>query len=323
MSGREFIALGTGSQVPTRERNHNAYMLRWDGESVLFDPGEGAQRQLTLANIAASSIHHICITHFHGDHCLGLPGILQRLSVDRCDHPVHLYYPESGQIYVDRLKGAAIYQSSLDLQLHPVCNSGNAAVELFDSGAWTLKSLPLEHSVPTIGYRFEENSGLRFLREKLELLGVGGPMVGELRRAGAVLAGGRMVRLEDVTSVRPGCVLAFIMDTRFCAGALALAENADLAVIEATYTTEQQDLADMYLHSSATDAARTAKLAAARKLALTHFSQRYIDTERHLKEAGGIFPNVIALHDLDRIDIPRSASHDSPISKQDHQPETI
>ena len=137
MSSRELIALGTSSQVPTRERSQNAYLLRWDGEGILFDPGEGSQRQLTLAGIAANSIHHICITHFHGDHCLGLAGIVQRLSLDRCEHRVHLFYPESGQTYVDRLCSATIYQSQVELILHRIPISGGM-VELNRTGKYVL-----------------------------------------------------------------------------------------------------------------------------------------------------------------------------------------
>src|SRR5687768_3103478 len=97
MTSRRFIALGTASQVPTRERNHNGYFLRWDAEGFLFDPGEGTQRQMTFADVSASSITKILITHFHGDHCLGLPGVLQRLSLDRIQHKVQLFYPSYGK----------------------------------------------------------------------------------------------------------------------------------------------------------------------------------------------------------------------------------
>ena len=87
VSVRELVVLGTASQVPTRARSHNAYLLRWDGEGILFDPGEGAQRQLTLAGIAAADITRICVTHFHGDHALGLPGVVQRLSLEEVSEP--------------------------------------------------------------------------------------------------------------------------------------------------------------------------------------------------------------------------------------------
>jgi ribonuclease Z len=304
MSGRQLVALGTSSQVPTKERSHNAYMLRWDGEGFLFDPGEGVQRQLALAGISANSIHHICITHFHGDHCLGLAGIVQRLSLDRCGHPVHLFYPESGQVYVDRLCSAAIYYPQVELISHPVGLSGEM-LELFRGEGFVLMSHELDHSVPTIGFRVEEPPGIRFIPEKLDQAGVHGPLVGELQRTGSVQIGGRTVRLDEMTAPRSGNTFAFVMDTRPCPGAIALARDVDLLVMEATYTSEHQDIANYYLHSTAADAARTALNAGARRLALAHFSQRYPDTRQHLADARNIFAEVVALDDLDRIDILR------------------
>ncbi len=304
MSSCELIALGTSSQVPTRERSHNAYLLRWDGKGFLFDPGEGAQRQLTLAGISANSICRICITHFHGDHCLGLAGIVQRLSLDQCEHPVHLYYPQSGQIYIDRLCSAAIYQPQLELVLHPIGPS-NEMLELHREDEYILMSHPLDHTVPTVGFRVEEPAGLRFLPEKLDETGVQGPMVGELQRNGLIQSRGRVVRLEEVTAPRPGRVFAFVMDTRPCPGAVALAKNADLLLMEATYTSEHQDLASYYYHSTAADAARTAWEAGAKRLAIAHFSQRYPDSGQHVLDARAIFQDVTPLNDLDRVDIPR------------------
>jgi ribonuclease Z len=304
MSNRELIALGTGSQVPTRERNHNAYLLRWNGDGFLFDPGEGTQRQLTLAGIPSSSIRTICITHFHGDHCLGLAGIVQRLSLDRCQHPIHLYYPESGQTYIDRLCMAAIFQSQVELVSHPI-PAALGMLELHRTGEYALMAQALDHGIPTIGFRVEEPPGLRFVPEKLNQSGVIGPMIGELQRKGSIKIGNRRVRLEDVTIPRAGIVFALVMDTRPCAGAVALAKDADLLVMESTYTSEHEELAKLYFHSTAGDAARTAQSAGARLLALTHFSQRYPDAEQHLADAREIFPNVIALNDLDRITLSR------------------
>ncbi len=305
MSSRELIALGTSSQVPTRERSHNAYLLRWDGKGFLFDPGEGAQRQLTLAGIASSSIHYICITHFHGDHCLGLAGIVQRLSLDRCDHPVNIFFPEEGQPYIERLCSAAIGQLKLDLILNPIVQKPGSMMDIMQTEEYSLKAHSLEHSVPTIGFRLEESAGLRFLPGKLDQAGIQGPMVGEIQRKGFILAGNRIVRLEEVTTPRPGSVFAFIMDTRPCPGAVALANGADLFVMEATYISEHQELADSYGHSTALDAAKIALAAGAQRMAITHFSQRYPDAKQHMKDVQGTFSNVIALNDFDCIPIPR------------------
>jgi ribonuclease Z len=280
----------------------------------LLDPGEGAQRQLTLANIPANTIHHICITHFHGDHCLGLAGILQRLSLDRCDHPVHIYYPESGQVYIERLCGAAIFKSEIELVYHPAGQLSDAMLPLYGTSEYTLMSCPLDHSVPTVGYRLEEPANLRFLPDKLEQMGIRGPLVGELQRTGWIRNQGRIVRLEEVTVPRRGSIFAFVMDTRPCQGAIALAKDADLLVTEATFTSEHQDLASFYFHSTAADAAKTALNAGANRLALGHFSQRYLDTHQHLIDAQAIFPNVVALSDLDRIEIPRRTQASDRVS---------
>jgi ribonuclease Z len=305
MSTREFIALGTSSQVPTRERSHNSYLLRWEGKGFLFDPGEGTQRQLILAGIAPGAIHFICITHFHGDHCLGLPGVLQRLSLDRCEHPVRIYYPESGQPYLERLCKSAISESNVDLILNPVTVLPDEMVTLDQSGRLTLKAHLLEHSVPTIGFRLEETGGRQLIRERLELAGVQGPDISELQRKGSIKIGGRPVKLEEVSIYRPGSVFAFVMDTGPCPGAVALARDADLLVMESTYTSECQDLARLYKHSTALDAANAAISAGVHHLALTHFSQRYPDSIRHLLEAKGVLDSVSTLNDLDRIVIPR------------------
>ena len=305
MSTRELIALGTSSQVPTRERSQNAYMLRWNGEGFLFDPGEGVQRQLTLAGISASSIHNICITHFHGDHCLGLAGIVQRLSLECCGHPIHVYFPESGDIYCDHLIHAAVYQRQVELIMHPISLASKGEIELKRTEQYTLKSHPLEHTVQTVGFRLEESPGIRFIPERLDRTGVHGSMVGELARKGWIKAGDRVVRLEEVTRVRDGNIFAFIMDTRPCLGAVLLAKDADLVVMEATYTSQHADLAGRYYHSTAADAAGTANRAGAHRLALTHFSQRYSNSMQHLEDAGKIFKEVITLDDLDRVDVPR------------------
>ena len=106
MSNRELVVLGTSSQAPTRYRNHNGYLLRWDTEGLLFDPGEGTQRQMLLAGVASRAITRIFITHFHGDHSLGLPGVLQRLNLDACPHPVRVYYPAEDERFYERLRDA-------------------------------------------------------------------------------------------------------------------------------------------------------------------------------------------------------------------------
>src|SRR5262249_35134244 len=117
---RDVTFLGTASQVPTRTRNQTALFLAWDGLGILFDAGEGTQRQMTHAGVRAAQLTHIVLTHFHGDHCLGLAGVLQRLSLDRVPHPVEVVYPAGGQAYFERLRHASAYHEAATLVPRPV-----------------------------------------------------------------------------------------------------------------------------------------------------------------------------------------------------------
>ena len=304
MSTREVIFLGTASQVPTRARNHNALFLLWDEYGILFDPGEGTQRQMTLAGLSASQITHIAVTHFHGDHCLGLAGIVQRLSLDRVPHRVEVAYPASGQVYFERLRHASIFYDAADIVPRPVAVGPGEEVEVCRAGAARLLARALEHGVDCQGYRLQEDDGRRMLPERLEAAGVRGPAVGELMRKGRLEVGGREVRLEEVSEPRPGQAVAVVMDTRPCAGAQDLARGADLLVCESTYLEAEAQEAHDHFHMTAAGAARLAVEAGARRLALTHFSQRYDDSDAFRREAAALHPDVHAADDLVRVTVP-------------------
>jgi len=301
MSVRELIVLGTASQAPTRYRNQNGYLLRWDGEGLLFDPGEGTQRQMLLAGVAMSSVTRLCVTHFHGDHCLGVPGVIQRLSLDDAQHRVHAYFPASGQQYFSRLHHACIFHDRADIYAQPVAVDGPIAAGDFG----VLEARRLEHSADAIGYRLIEPDGRRFVPELLKRFGLDGPAVGELHAAGSIDWGGRTVDLSEVSEARPGQRFAFVMDTRLCDGVYALADGVDLLVIEATFLSRDSDLAARYGHLTARQAARVAAECGVRRLVLTHFSQRYPDTREHRDEAAEVFDgDLVIAEDLARIRVP-------------------
>ncbi|MDF9278193.1 ribonuclease Z [Arthrobacter sp. EH-1B-1] len=295
---RELVILGTASQVPTRTRNHNGYLLRWDGEGLLFDPGEGTQRQMTYAGVSASSVTRICLTHLHGDHCFGLPGVLSRMVLDGVTHPVHLHYPASGEEAVRALVSLAT--PGLDLRLSPHGSAGAVADGL--------EVQPLRHRIEAYGYRLSEPASRSLVPERLIAAGITGPDVGRLQREGRI----RDTSLEDVSVPRPGQTFAFVMDTAECEGAEALAENADLLVAESTFSDDDAGLAAEYLHLTAGQAGALAGNAHARTLVLTHFSSRYPDVGVLKDQASaavvGANANstlVIAANDLDRIPLPK------------------
>jgi ribonuclease Z len=300
MSARELIALGTASQVPTRYRNHNGYLLRWDDEGFLFDPGEGTQRQMIYASVTTAAITRICITHFHGDHCLGLAGISQRISLDRVPHVVHIYYPASGQVFYERLRQASIFHDVALVEPHPISTPG----QILATDKFTLSALPLEHGVEAWGYRLQERDSRTMLPERLAAAGIRGPAVGKLLREGQLQVGDRTVALDEVSVLRRGQSVAFVMDTRRCDNAVELARNVDLLICESTYLDIDADKAHEHGHLTAAQAATIARTAGARKLVLTHFSQRYTSTEPFAAEAAAIFPEVVAASDGDTIAVP-------------------
>ena len=273
--------LGTAAQVPTRERAHNAILLLWDEVGILFDPGEGTQRQMTIAGIPVSRIDQVCLTHFHGDHCLGLPGIVQRMALDRREAPVGVTYPASGEKYYQRLRHASVFDDQAVTVPAPIESSGPVA----EVGELTVTAEPLDHRVETFGYRLQEPDGWRMLPERLTALGVPGPEVGRLQQGEAIEVRGRWIDPDEVRVPRSGQSVAVVLDTRPCQGAIDLAREVDLLVCEATFLEFEVELAQLSGHMTARQAGELAAEAGARRLVLTHFSQRYKETDRFLAEA--------------------------------------
>jgi len=306
VSTRDLIVLGSASAVPTRTRNHNGYLLRWDGQGLLFDPGEGTQRQMSFAGLAATDITWLCVTHFHGDHCLGVPGIVQRIARDRVPHPVHAVYPAGGAVYWDRLRHATIFHDTADVREQPV--SGELAVLDTGSLPFGLVARRLSHPVEAYGYRLVEPDGVTMLPERLAEHGIAGPLVGRLQREGSVVApDGATVGLAECSEPRPGQKAAFVMDTRLCPAVFELADKADLLVIESTFLDADAALAAEYGHLTAGQAGRVAAEAGVRTLVLTHISERYqtADEPEFVRQAAAVFDGEIVLaHDLDRIGLP-------------------
>ncbi len=302
MSARELIVLGTSSQVPTRYRNHNGYLLRWDEEGLLFDPGEGSQRQMIYAEVTVTQVTKILISHFHGDHCLGLAGLSQRISLDRVPHEIEVHYPASGQLFFERLRHASIYHDVGKVAAKPIRGEG----VIHKSKKLEISARRLDHAVETYGYRLREHDGRTMLPEKLAAAGVVGPQIKELIKNGSFVVDGKTVLLDDVSLFKAGQTFAFVMDTRICDNAVALAEGADLLVCESTYLSSESREAHDHGHMTAREAGIVARDAGVRKLVLTHFSQRYGSTKPFVEEARSVFDGeVVAVRDGDRVAVPK------------------
>ncbi len=292
--------LGTGSQRPTRHRNHNGYALRWDANLVLFDPGEGFQRQCTIAGLAIARADAVCLTHFHGDHCLGVPGVMMTRASSDASRPLDFWFPADGAAYYDRLLSCTASEVEDPFLAHPI-DAGGVVGSI---GPLRLSAQPLRHRVTAFGYRLQEPDGRSFDVDELAARGISGADVGRLERDGEFRTPGGTVTLDQVSVERPGQSMALVMDTALCDNIVELARGVDLLVIESTFLDQDADLAEKYLHLTAAQAGRVAAEAGARRVVLTHFSQRYDDAAEFVAEASAHHPDVHGASDFDVVPVP-------------------
>lgn len=302
MTVRDLTILGCSSQQPTRKRNHGAYLLRWNEEGFLFDPGEGTQRQFIFADIAPPVVTTILISHFHGDHSLGLGSMLMRLNLDKVAHPIHCYYPASGQVYFDRLRFGTIYRENITVIEHPINSPG----VVFHDEKFTIEAAFLQHGVDTLAYRITEKSERKFDKERVKAAGLQGPLMQQILQNGEVVVGGKRITIDEISTIRKGDVFAYVVDTLPCKSAVEIARGATMLLCESTYLEEDKALAKKHNHLTAKQAATIAKEAGAKELILTHFSARYLDTKSFEQEAKEIFPNVSAAEDLRQFPFPKT-----------------
>ncbi|MEB3253754.1 MAG: ribonuclease Z [Synechococcus sp.] len=302
--------LGTSSGVPTRARNVSAVALRLPqrSEMWLFDCGEGTQHQFMRSDLRLSQLRRVFVTHMHGDHVFGLPGLLASLGLaGSSSDGVDLYGPDPLEAF---LKGALSTSSTrigYPLQVHRVRQSAEQGTVLFEDDDLLVRCTPLTHRVPAYAYRVEQKPlAGRFDIEKARALNIPpGPVYAQLKR-------GETVTLEDGRTIdgttlcgpeRQGVSVVYCTDTVFSEAAVELARGADLLIHESTFAHAEAEMAYQKQHSTSTMAAQTAAEAGVGQLALTHLSPRYVPGNSVtpndlLKEAQAIFPNTVLAKDF-------------------------
>jgi len=301
MSVRDLVILGCSAQQPTRFRNHGAYLLRWNQEGFLFDPGEGTQRQFIYANVSPTSVTRIFISHFHGDHCLGLGSMFMRFNLDHIKHPIHCYYPKRGKPYFDRLRFGSIYFDRIEIIEHPVSSPGI----VHQDEKFVIEADFLDHGVDTLGWRITESDSIKFDPVALQQRGIRGRKVKELQQKGELIVSHQRVLLSDCSWVRKGDTFCYIADTRLCSSATQLVRGAKLLLCESTYLEVHRDFARRYGHLTAKQAATLAKEGGIHQLVLTHFSARYRDLTPFKQEAEEIFSPTQVAEDLKKVPFSR------------------
>ncbi len=296
----EITFLGTSSMVPTKERNHSALLLTYEGENILIDCGEGTQRQFRIAGISPTKVTRLLITHWHGDHVLGIPGLIQTLGANEYSGVLEVYGPRGTPVFVERMLRAFVLQEKVEVRVHEIVEDG----KFLETEDFYMEAYKLEHGAPCLGYRFVEKDRLKIKTDILKKAGIKpGPILKHLQRGKDIEWKGKKIKAKDATFPKQGKKVAVASDTKACKNLLKLGKDADVFVCEATLEKSMEKRAGTIYHMTSTQAATAAKKAKAKKLVITHFSQRYKSVSHLKKEAREIFKNTECAEDFMRIKV--------------------
>lgn len=296
--------LGTGGTLPTPDRNPSSIFVNREGDMMLFDCGEGTQQQMMRAK-TGMKLSSIFITHFHADHFLGIPGLIQTMSFNGRTEPLDIYGPAWTKQFVDLLIRLGYYKLGFEVNGHELKDGG-----IIDRRDYFIKAVCTDHGIPSLGYVIEEKKRTgRFNRDKAIELGVPvGNLFSKLQKGEPVTVNGKTILPSQVLGEsRPGRKIVYSGDTRPCESIEKESAGADLLIHDSTLSEELKDWALETKHSTSAEAAAIAKNANVKKLVLTHISSRYCEKqELLLQEAKRIFKNTVLAGELMEIDIPLS-----------------
>ena len=292
----EITFLGTAGAIPTEKRSLPAIFLHHMGEYMLFDCGEGCQRQMRIAKINFMKINNIFITHLHADHFMGLPGLIQSMDFFDRTMPLEIYGPRGIEETMQHMLSMGTFRPDrLEIQVHEI---GEGTV--LKGEKYSITCARTEHTNNSLAYCFQEDSKRTFIKKKALALGIPeGPLFSKLQRGESVEYKGKKFTPEQVLDEPiPGRKIVYTGDTRMCQSVIDLAKGADILIHDATYSKEDEDTLEERDHSTAEQAAIVAKKAKVGKLYLTHISQRYPDPLHLQKEAQEVFPESYVAEDF-------------------------
>jgi len=292
----EIIFLGTSSMQPTKTRNHSGFLLSYKNENILFDCGEGTQRQMKIAGLKPAKTTRLLISHWHGDHVFGVPGLLSSMGADQFAKKLYIYGPKGSKKYLEHMLKSFDSKDIIDFEIKEVSKG-----IFFESDDFLLEAEPLKHSTTTIGFSFIEKDRLRIITEKTDKLGIKGPILGKVQKGEDIKVDGKLIKAKDVTYEVKGKKISYVADTLPCNGANDLAKDADLLISEGTHLSDIKDKTKKYMHLTVKEAALIASENNAKKLIITHLSQRYKSTADIVKEARDHFDNTIIAEDFMKI----------------------
>jgi ribonuclease Z len=289
--------LGTGAMLPTKERNTTAIFISYNNEGILIDCGEGTQKQLRYAGISHFKITKVLITHWHGDHVIGIPGLLQTLGASNYNKKLEIYGPKGSISFFRNMLNGLAFKFRIKCELKELSEG-----KFFENNDFYLIANKVKHSINCLSYSLIEKDKLKINLNYTKKFGLTQhPLLGELQRGKDVVYNGKKIKVKDATTIKKGKRICFILDTYYDKKLINICKNADLLVSESTWLEKDKRIDKEHL--SAKDAGLLAKRAKVKKLILTHFSQRYKNLDEILKEARKEFKNTEVAKDLMRFEI--------------------
>lgn len=299
MEDMKITFLGTGNAIPTERRNHTGILVNFKDENILVDCGEGIQRQFRLAKISPNKLTRILITHWHGDHFLGLPGLLQTLAMTDYQKTLKIYGPKGTSRFMHLIE-ELINRFHIKIEAHEVQDS-----IFVNEKEFQIEASSMDHDCPTNAYSISIKDKIRLDKKKLKKMKIpNSPLLGQLQQGKDIVLNGKTIKAKSITYQEKGKKLTIIMDTALNDNCISLASNSDLLICESSFAKEENEKAKEYKHLTSENAAQIAKRSKSEKLILTHISQRYEFNPAIIeKEAKKIFKNTILVKDFDKVEI--------------------
>ncbi|EQB64893.1 MAG: hypothetical protein AMDU3_IPLC00004G0471 [Thermoplasmatales archaeon I-plasma] len=299
ISSIRLYFLGTGGSWPTPQRNTLSIGIRVDDEGLLFDCGEGTQTSLMKSSLSLMKIKRIFITHFHGDHFLGLPGLIQTMSFYGRTEPLEIYGPIGASSVLGNLLSIGYYSLNFEIRIEEL--KGNGSINF---GDYSISYAKANHTIPALSYSLTEREYSKLEESKIKEMGVPRHLLEKIRKEGSVQVNGRTISLEDISAgVRKGRKVSYSGDTRRDQSLLELFRNSTVLIHESTGEKSNESKVISYGHSTGNDAGIQARDSNSRKLILIHFSPRYNDIKPILEEARSVFQNVTAAEELMELEV--------------------
>jgi len=291
--------LGTADAIPSEKRNHTAILLTYQGENILVDCGEGTQRQMRKAGINPCKLTRVLITHWHGDHVLGISGLLQTLALSGYNKTLSIYGPRGTKKFIKAIFKTFAFKEKLKFGVKEVIG------EFLNTEYFILEASAMNHGIPCNAYSFTLKDKIRIDKNKLEKFKISpGPLLQKLKQGKDIVSNGKTYSVDQLTYREKRKKISFVFDTAYDKKIASFVKDSDLLICESTFSSEEEDKAREFKHLTSKQAAEIAKQSKSKHLIITHISQRYSkNAEEILNQVKKSFKNSNLAEDFDSFNL--------------------